>query len=117
MKRILISALCITLLSAGCNTQQNMTYKYSDGSGNSYIIKKDKIEFLPVKKEFSSSGNYDMGDVVVKDISETDFENLAQIINKASDAKNEHIQNRIMTSGQIIIKSKGNATVYSFPEK
>lgn len=92
----------VVIFASGCKTK-DMIYKYSDGSGNTFIINKNRIEFQPVKKESSSTGYYDMGDVKLKEISGSDFKSIKKLFEDAIKSKEDHIENRIMTSGQIIV--------------
>ncbi len=82
-------------------------YKYLDGSGNSYIIRnegKKTIEYVPVKPEYSSSGVYDGGEHVKKEISEQQYDEITAIMNETTRNKASHISSRVKTSGMIVVK-------------
>ncbi len=84
-------------------------YKYYDGSGNAYIIKyKEKIfiEYIPIKPTFSSSGFYNGGNYVKKEISKAKFNKIMSIINEGLSNKESHIKNRVKMSGMITIQEK-----------
>lgn len=81
--------------------------KYGDGSGNLYIIGKDSIEYVPVKKENSSSGVFDGGEPGKKKISEQDFRLVAKEFDEIFRNKKIQIKDRIMTSG-ILTRIKGD---------
>jgi hypothetical protein len=82
---------------------KTISYQYGDGSGNQYIISNDSIEYIPVKKEFSSTGLYDGGEYVKKGISISDFEKISNEVNSLFNSKHLHIDDRIKTSGIITI--------------
>lgn len=84
-----------------------LEYSYSNGSGNTYIIKNDQtktLEFIPVKPQYSSSGIYDGGDPALKEINDTQYEQIIIALNTAINNKECHIENRIKTSGLITKK-------------
>jgi hypothetical protein len=83
------------------------TYKYLDGSGNSYIIEdegKKTIEYVPVKPEYSSSGVYDGGEHIQKEISELQYDEITSIMDEVMRNKASHISSRVKTSGMIVVK-------------
>ncbi len=85
----------------------SVTYTYSDGSGNTYIIQNEPskiIEYNPVKPRYSSSGVYDGGAPTMKKISSDQYKQITSILNDAIDNKESHIENRIKTSGMITKK-------------
>jgi len=77
---------------------------YGDGNGNQYIIEKDSIEYHPVKPKFSSSGIYDGGDHMKKNITQQQYNKIASIIKEAIANKASHIKNRVKLSGAITIQ-------------
>jgi len=86
---------------------QKEIYEYADGSGNRYIIKNDLkifIEYIPIKPHLSSSGFYDGGDYKKKEITKNDFNNISTIFEKALRSKENHIENRIKTSGLLTLQ-------------
>ena len=82
-----------------------MKYTYSDGSGNSYVIRSENtktIEYLPVKPQSSSSSLYDGGNHLLKVLNEIQYDQIISVLNEAINNTECHIENRIKTSGMII---------------
>ncbi|MFX1340613.1 MAG: hypothetical protein ACFFDK_18530 [Promethearchaeota archaeon] len=55
------------------------TYEYINGSGNKYIIKNEGrkvIEYIPMKPHLRSSGVYDGGDYIKKEINNLEWNKL-----------------------------------------
>lgn len=108
--------ICLVILFFGisCHTNKNntMKYIYADGSGNTYHITKDAIEYVPVQPEYSSSGVFSGGEKVKKSITKNEFQEIEGFIKKAVDNKNSHIEKRIMTSGLIEIVNSNSKQVY-----
>ena len=103
----LFISLLIVLFIQNCNPMMQIAqYQYSDGSGNTYLIKKDSIQYIPVKPHESSSGVYDGGDPVKKEISDESYQQLKKLIESASTKTEIHIKDRMMGSGLIKIDNK-----------
>ncbi|MCS6824352.1 MAG: hypothetical protein NZ529_08660 [Cytophagaceae bacterium] len=89
------------------------SYRYVDGSGNTYnvFVGKDEpmyeLEYVPIKPEHSSSGIYSGGDYLKKNITSAQFDMLSEKIKKAENNKKAHIADRVMMSGMVVIQ-KGN---------
>ncbi len=96
--------MCTTLVSSQVN------YIYSDGNSNSYNITETHINYEPVTKENSSSGNYNGGAAKSKTISEKDFEKINALFKEAIAAKTEQQSERVMQSG-LLIHKKGKKTM------
>lgn len=103
----------IILTIAGCKDvkedemKSSAVYSYADGSGNLYVVEGGEsctLEYDPVKPAESSSGYYDGGDYVKKEISRAEYERVAAIFRRAFAEKESHIENRVMLSGLFIIK-------------
>ena len=77
---------------------------YGDGNGNQYIIEQESIEYNPVKPKFSSSGIYDGGDHVKKNITQQQYNKIASIIKEAITNEESHIKNRVKLSGVITMQ-------------
>ena len=86
-------------------------YNYLDGNGNQFIIKKDIIEYIPVKPQHSSSGVYNVGNYTKKELSNIQYNQLTSILNVAIKNKKIHIKNRVKMSGMIIIQEKNKENV------
>ena len=93
---IFVSAL---FLMSGHSYSQN--YRYGDGSANQYDISPGKLEYLPVKKENSSSGSYSGGTAKVVKLSDADFRELSALLDEGIATKSSHTENRVMMSGVI----------------
>lgn len=89
-------------------------FSYSDGSGNTYIIDTTKmtIEYKPIQKQFSSSGIYSGGEHKIKTLNEEQINSLVLVIKNAIDNKEDHISNRVMLSGLIIIEKANKKEKY-----
>lgn len=103
----------ILLTVAGCKDikedemKSSAVYSYADGSGNLYVVEGGEsctLEYDPVKPVESSSGVYDGGDYVKREISRAEYERIAAIFSRAFAEKESHIENRVMLSGLFIIK-------------
>ena len=81
-------------------------YRYLDGSGNEYKFNYKFIEYIPVKPQFSSSGVYDGGDYIKKEVKEFQYKQLSSIFNGVMENKKIHITNRIKRSGVIVVQDK-----------
>ncbi len=81
-------------------------YNYFDGSGNKYVIKDEDgfvLEYIPVKPTQSSSGIYDGGEHVIKELDKIQFNKLTSLLETAIQKTDSHIKNRIMMSGMIMV--------------
>ena len=87
-------------------------YNYLDGNGNKYIISNELIEYIPVKPSFSSSGVYNGGDYIKKEISEIQYNKLTISLNIAIKNKKCHIKNRVKMSGLIVIQEENKEKAY-----
>jgi hypothetical protein len=84
-------------------------YEYIDGNGNKYLITiegKKIIEYIPVKPHLSSSGVYNGGEYMKKELSNQEWEKLILNFNQAVRNSESHIKNRVKMSGMVIIQDK-----------
>ncbi len=89
--------------------------RYLDGSGNEYIINNEAkitIEYNPVKPLQSSSGIYDGGDYIKKEISEQQYDKITSTLREAIKNRDIYINDRVKGSGMIILQEKNKETVY-----
>lgn len=89
--------------------------RYCDGSGNEYIINnkpKFTIEYNPVKPLQSSSGIYNGGDYVKKEISELQFDKIISTLREAIEKRDIYINDRMKGSGMIIFQEEDKKNVY-----
>lgn len=98
-KSILIASLFLTLSSFA--DMKSSSYTYVDGSGNIYKISIDSIEYIPVKKENSSTGMYSGGEPAKKVLSKSEYQKIQSAIEEIFSNKSIHIKERIKTSGMI----------------
>lgn len=90
------------------------TYTYADGSGNAYKITADSIEYIPIKKENSSSGEYSGGEPVKKAITPTQFDVLVTMLKGIVNDKTIHIENREMMTGLVRVEYDKESDVVLF---
>jgi hypothetical protein len=100
----IILSLLLILMSTSLFAQR---YVYLDGSGNRYDFMSKRIEYIPVKKENSSSGEYSGGTRKDVNVSKEDNKLLKAAFEKAIKATAEHQETREMMTG-IVIKGKKN---------
>ena len=89
-----------------------MNYEFLDGNGNKYALKKETIEYIPMKPALSSSGFYDGGNYIKKEITAIQYAEILSIINKIIRNTNVHISKRVKMSGMITIQEENNKRVY-----
>jgi len=77
---------------------------YGDGNGNQYIVEQTSIEYNPIKPKFSSSGIYDGGDHIKKNITQQQYDKIATIFKEAIANKASHVKNRVKMSGAITMQ-------------
>lgn len=84
---------------------QAADFHYSDGNGNVYLIQKivskTAFEYIPVKKEASSSGQYSGGEYKFTLINEEDLKTLMKYFEEAMEDKKSHTDRRIKMTGTI----------------
>lgn len=100
----------LTFLFIAAFLSAQVNYIYSDGNSNSYNITETHINYEPVTKENSSSGNYSGGEAKSKTISQKDFEKINTLFKEAITAKTEQQNDRVMQSG-LLIHKKGKKTM------
>ena len=91
------------------------TCRYLDGSGNEYAIKVEPIitiEYNPVKPLQSSSGIYDGGEYIKKEISELTYNKVISALRKAIENRDIYINDRVKGSGMIILQDEDKEDVY-----
>ena len=98
--RIVIYAILINLLNFSCMNNASV-YEYADGNGNTYRIQPSSLEYIPVKKEESSSGMYSGGDAKTVTINEEQFKNISTLLKSALNNTSIQINDRVMMSGVV----------------
>ena len=91
-------------------------YRYVDGSGNSYRLSSEvagpiSFSYSPIKPEFSSSGTYDGGDPVKKDMTGEQFAEIQELFEKCLETRDGALKDRPMGSGQISSYIDGESRV------
>lgn len=92
-----------------------MEYRYADGNGNAFIVTpggNKYLEYKPVMREESSSGEYDGGKPVRRKISSGEFARIKTLIDAAMSNKSEHIENRVKGSGLISVSDSSGSKSY-----
>lgn len=82
------------------------TIKYIDGSNNDYNITKTQLQYVAVKKDNSSSGEYNGGNDATVSLSKEQFAQIQVYIKKLKADKTQHITTREMGCGTLILKKK-----------
>jgi len=77
-----------------------------------YFVSKEYIEYVPKKKEDSSSGVYSGGDYFKKDISLDDFLDIRKSVKNVISKPEFLIEKRVMGSGFIKIVKKNKEEIY-----
>lgn len=106
MRIITCVAIFINLLNFSC-MKKSSVYEYADGSANAYRLTTSSLEYIPVKKEESSTGMYSGGDPKNVTITQTQYESISELLESAMNNETIHIKDRIKTSGVIRITTDG----------
>lgn len=86
----------------GEQSQNNMVYRYHDGSNNVWTIGPQKIVYQPVTPAMSSSGTYSGGEPFEKTISVAQFTEIEALLKAAIANKTIHEDSRLKGSGMIV---------------
>ncbi len=93
-------------------------FRYVDGNNNTYLITPTSLDYQPIDQMMSSSGNYDGGEPVTKEIDETQYAAIQTAIEAAIKNTAAHIEKREMGSGWISVKGGGSYKIaYRAKEK
>lgn len=103
----IILSLLLILMSTSLFAQN---YVYLDGSGNKYELIKSELEYTPVKKENSSSGEYAGGFQKKVSVTSEEIQIVKAAFEKAIQAKTEQQENREMMTGMVIKEKKKKKT-------
>ena len=117
MKKHSFILIIIMIFNLNCSSQETnqlknldkMILEYSDSNGNYYKITKGRISFEPIKREMSSSGNYDGGEAKNNNITIVEFNLIYKEFEAILKNKNIQIPNRMKTSGRLRL-SNGDDT-------
>jgi uncharacterized lipoprotein len=105
--RIVTCLILINFLNSSCMNKATV-YEYADGNGNTYKIQPSSLEYIPVKKEESSSGLYSGGDAKTVTINAEQYKNISMLLESALDNTGIHINDRVMMSGVVRATSPEN---------
>jgi len=100
-------SLLLILISTSLFAQN---YTYLDGSANKYELIKGVLEYNPVKKENSSSGEYSGGTPKKITVTSDEIKSLKAAFEKAIKAKPEQQEKREMMTGMVIKEKKKKKT-------
>ena len=121
MTVVLSIALFLSSLSlrASSNTSlqiitsvNDTTYSYYDAARNKYILNGDTIEYIPVKPLESSSGIYNGGNYIKKEIQATDRDKLLLLFKKANTTKKAQTDKNIKPNAVVEIKTGNKKTSF-----
>lgn len=98
-------------------TETKPNYRYIDGNNNTYYITPTSLDYRPITKERSSSGTYDGGEPVKKEIDEAQYAAIHTAINAAIENTDAHIDKRLMGSASIRVEGKTYKIAYRSKEK
>ncbi|MFT5647645.1 MAG: hypothetical protein ACI976_002337 [Aureispira sp.] len=102
------------LLSKPPKPPEAVLYSYIDGSGNSYYITKNLIQYDPMMQKYSSSGFYDGGKAAKVALSSEQFETIAIIIQQVRKNDSDHILNRVKGSGQVHLHNENEHFILGY---
>lgn len=109
MRFLLITSVFISSLSFGIDYQ----YIYIDGNNNTYSLRGDTLNYYPVKKINSSSGQYDGGDSKSIQLDKDQIEKLIDLFNLTLNNIDIHQKKREMGCGTlVVIESKNEQRIY-----
>ena len=98
----IITCTILILLNFSCMSDTTI-YEYADGNGNVYILTSSSLEYVPVKKEKSSSGSYSGGSPKKITITSTQYKSIKDLLDAALENTSIHIKDRVMMSGVVRI--------------
>ena len=103
MKLSLLLTLILSIST--CNMQDNSTYTYADGSGNTYRLQKRTLKYNPMTPEMSSSGTYSGGKKQEVQISGSEKKQLIEAFQEAVLSANKNAK-REMGTGMLLMNGK-----------
>jgi hypothetical protein len=102
---LMLCLMCLAFL-IGCEEMDQARLVYADGSGNVYRVSKNpepRIVYQPLKPAESSTGLYDGGEPVDRQITEAAYFEILKAVTAAYENKAAQIEDRIKTSGAVSI--------------
>ena len=104
--KFVVILMCAVVLSQ-CKSDAIYNIKYTDQNNNHYLITQDTFLYDPITAMESSSGVYDGGDPVNKEIPKATFNEVAALVKAMIDDKNLHSEKRLKGTS-IIVVTQGN---------
>src|SRR5687767_14130412 len=92
-------------------------YKYIDGNNNTFVIEPSSIEYVPITKPQSSSGDYSGGAPKRAAITSAQFQRIATILDQIVADTANHIEKRNMGCGTVVRDGKSTYTQMKSPLK
>jgi hypothetical protein len=92
-------------------------YSYIDGSGNTYYVTKNLIQYDPMTAKYSSSGFYDGGKAAKIDLSSEQFETIEKLIQQVQQKDSDHILNRVKGSGLVRLYNNNESFILAYNSK
>jgi hypothetical protein len=71
--------------------QERSKYEYADGAGNVYIINPKSIDYRPITRAESSSGNYSGGKPRTVKIDTVQYQTISMMLDRALNLKSIHV--------------------------
>jgi len=105
MKHFLSFAFLLLILP--CCMGQKIRYSYSDGSGNTYHLYKNRVEYLPIQPSESSSGTYSGGQPAVRKLGQEDYNLIRTALESGIADTASHVSDRAMNTGLIVRRTRG----------
>lgn len=101
--RYLLILCSLAVIVFSCRSSNMIHYRYADGNGNVYLIRNDSIYYEPITAANSSSGMYSGGKAATAKLSAEEKSLLEDRIKKVFKDTDRVIQQRVMTSGQLMV--------------
>jgi hypothetical protein len=96
-----IFLLCTLLIWTGCMSSQP-EYRYSDGSGNTYVVTTSLLRYDPITPERSSSGTYSGGEPAEVKLGLDGYKKLAALFEEAIGDRSVQQTDREMMTGLVV---------------
>lgn len=101
----IVGILLLAVMLTNCKSNAIYNIKYSDQNNNLYLITQDTFLYEPVTKKESSSGVYDGGDPVTKEIDNATFDRISNLVLEIKNDSTQHAAKRKMTFSILVITS------------
>ena len=95
----------LALLLTQCTSNSIYNIKYSDQNSNQYLVTQDTFIYEPMTKEGSSSGAYEGGEPIKKEIDNAEFEMIAEVVLQLKSDSTQHAAKRKKLISVLVITS------------